>query len=262
MQACLQNVVELREPTQSSYPPTVVRADLDPCERSSHELRHSFGSLLSDSGLVSSRTSISVGIQGHAAVIRQLRPCGQVDAGRSQRSGCPTLTPMTCAPHRRRPRHRLRPRLAGKIGAGEWPTSPGLRDAASDPGPRMLERATGIEPAPSVWKTEALPLSYARDGPRVEACRQRTQCRRCPRSPPVAVVGNEPWAGAGRARESAVPGRCGATWRVPAAATPSRPVGSVGPPHGGTRDQIWPRATARGCGRHRLLPATGCGAAW
>jgi hypothetical protein len=25
-----------------------------------------------------------------------------------------------------------------------------------------LERATGIEPAPSVWKTEALPLSYAR----------------------------------------------------------------------------------------------------
>ena len=25
-----------------------------------------------------------------------------------------------------------------------------------------MERATGIEPAPSVWKTEALPLSYAR----------------------------------------------------------------------------------------------------
>jgi hypothetical protein len=28
-----------------------------------------------------------------------------------------------------------------------------------------LERATGIEPAPSVWKTEALPLSYARTAP-------------------------------------------------------------------------------------------------
>ena len=27
---------------------------------------------------------------------------------------------------------------------------------------RNLERVTGIEPAPSVWKTEALPLSYAR----------------------------------------------------------------------------------------------------
>jgi len=25
-----------------------------------------------------------------------------------------------------------------------------------------LERMTGIEPAPSVWKTEALPLSYIR----------------------------------------------------------------------------------------------------
>jgi hypothetical protein len=25
-----------------------------------------------------------------------------------------------------------------------------------------MERATGIEPASSVWKTEALPLSYAR----------------------------------------------------------------------------------------------------
>ena len=25
-----------------------------------------------------------------------------------------------------------------------------------------MERATGIEPAPSVWKTETLPLSYAR----------------------------------------------------------------------------------------------------
>ena len=31
------------------------------------------------------------------------------------------------------------------------------------------ERATGIEPAPSVWKTEALPLSYA-----------RVRARRCP----------------------------------------------------------------------------------
>ena len=30
------------------------------------------------------------------------------------------------------------------------------------PGPELLERATGIEPAPSVWKTETLPLSYAR----------------------------------------------------------------------------------------------------
>ena len=29
---------------------------------------------------------------------------------------------------------------------------------------RLVERATGIEPAPSVWKTEALPLSYARTG--------------------------------------------------------------------------------------------------
>ena len=27
---------------------------------------------------------------------------------------------------------------------------------------KCVERATGIEPAPSVWKTEALPLSYAR----------------------------------------------------------------------------------------------------
>ena len=26
-----------------------------------------------------------------------------------------------------------------------------------------MERVTGIEPAPSVWKTEALPLSYTRD---------------------------------------------------------------------------------------------------
>jgi hypothetical protein len=26
----------------------------------------------------------------------------------------------------------------------------------------ILERATGIEPAQSVWKTETLPLSYAR----------------------------------------------------------------------------------------------------
>ena len=29
-----------------------------------------------------------------------------------------------------------------------------------------VERATGIEPAPSVWKTEALPLSYAREAVR------------------------------------------------------------------------------------------------
>src|SRR6266480_4414059 len=28
-----------------------------------------------------------------------------------------------------------------------------------------MERATGIEPAPSVWKTETLPLSYARGAP-------------------------------------------------------------------------------------------------
>src|SRR6478752_5101225 len=28
-----------------------------------------------------------------------------------------------------------------------------------------MERATGIEPAPSVWKTETLPLSYARCAP-------------------------------------------------------------------------------------------------
>ncbi len=33
------------------------------------------------------------------------------------------------------------------------------------PGPSSVERATGIEPAPSVWKTEALPLSYARVRP-------------------------------------------------------------------------------------------------
>ena len=33
------------------------------------------------------------------------------------------------------------------------------------PGPSWVERATGIEPAPSVWKTEALPLSYARERP-------------------------------------------------------------------------------------------------
>src|SRR5439155_17132264 len=33
------------------------------------------------------------------------------------------------------------------------------------PGPSTGERATGIEPAPSVWKTETLPLSYAREGP-------------------------------------------------------------------------------------------------
>ena len=32
-------------------------------------------------------------------------------------------------------------------------------------GPEGLERATGIEPARSVWKTEALPLSYARVRP-------------------------------------------------------------------------------------------------
>ena len=34
--------------------------------------------------------------------------------------------------------------------------------AAGWAGPESVERATGIEPAPSVWKTEALPLSYAR----------------------------------------------------------------------------------------------------
>src|SRR5574342_1157562 len=28
----------------------------------------------------------------------------------------------------------------------------------------VVERPTGIEPAPSVWKTEALPLSYGRAG--------------------------------------------------------------------------------------------------
>ena len=36
-----------------------------------------------------------------------------------------------------------------------WWSSPPLTWA-------FFERATGIEPAPSVWKTEALPLSYAR----------------------------------------------------------------------------------------------------
>lgn len=92
---------------------------------------------------------------------------------------------------------------------------PRMRDAASDLGRRLLERATGIEPAPSVWKTETLPLSYARDGLRVEARRQRTQCRRSPRSLPMAVVENEPRAQAGRARESAACGRCGATEGFP-----------------------------------------------
>ncbi len=33
---------------------------------------------------------------------------------------------------------------------------------------KLLERATGIEPAQSVWKTETLPLSYARVAPLCE----------------------------------------------------------------------------------------------
>src|SRR5437899_667568 len=43
-----------------------------------------------------------------------------------------------------------------------WPPTgkPALTYAA-----RTLERPTGIEPAPSVWKTEALPLSYGRAAP-------------------------------------------------------------------------------------------------
>lgn len=30
-------------------------------------------------------------------------------------------------------------------------------------GPSSVERVTGIEPAPSAWKAEALPLSYTRE---------------------------------------------------------------------------------------------------
>ena len=87
------------------------------------------------------------------------------------------------------------PRIIRKIGAGEseCSTGPGSGCATSDLGWRPLERATGIEPAPSVWKTEALPLSYARDRPRVGARRQPTQCRRVPRTP-MAVVVVEPRA--------------------------------------------------------------------
>ena len=74
-------------------------------------------------------------------------------------------------------------RMARKIQTGrsekaQVPRSCGL------PGPSWVERATGIEPAPSVWKTEALPLSYARGRPAVTGradsvpnARRRTRSR-------------------------------------------------------------------------------------
>jgi hypothetical protein len=40
---------------------------------------------------------------------------------------------------------------------------------------RRGERATGIEPAPSVWKTETLPLSYARGYPAADATGSASQ---------------------------------------------------------------------------------------
>ncbi len=38
----------------------------------------------------------------------------------------------------------------------------GAADGAADAALALSERMTGIEPASSVWKTEALPLSYIR----------------------------------------------------------------------------------------------------
>lgn len=68
---------------------------------------------------------------------------------------------------------------------------PRMGDAVSDLGRRWVERATGIEPAPSVWKTEALPLSYARDHPALAGrARQPTESPNRTRGPVPCAAPN------------------------------------------------------------------------
>lgn len=98
---------------------------------------------------------------------------------------------------------------------GIGPADQDRGDTASALGRRLVERATGIEPAPSVWKTEALPLSYARVRPALAGrARQPTESRNRTRSAvPRAAPGPPrcPSGGPGRHTLFVATG-CGAAW--------------------------------------------------
>jgi integrase len=92
---------------------------------------------------------------------------------------------------RRRPGRRSGP---ARLMAREWPArskapetrKPRCGRSGRTPGLSSRERATGIEPAPSVWKTEALPLSYARAAPSVPNERPNPR-HRPPARPPLGA---------------------------------------------------------------------------
>lgn len=162
----------------------------------------------------------------------------------------------------------------GIVGMAQVPRSCGR------PGPWWVERATGIEPAPSVWKTEALPLSYARARPRRNgARRQRTQwrwwardratapaasCRRAApsrsaqqhRSCGIRAPGSRNFPDVARILRPTANGQ----GQRPAGGGP-RKVGEMGALGKSVRVGDAP-ALPEARRRHRLHVATGCGAAW
>src|SRR5699024_5916818 len=117
-----------------------------------------------------------------------------------------------------------------------------------------VERATGIEPAPSAWKAEALPLSYARvliaAFTSCHASRGELQAGRAIRTPPLRLP--DPTPPQGR-RRCAGPRAAGSR--------PPRTGCAPGEPTGPSAVETSPRpAPARDlCGPHRGRPPRSAG---